>query len=425
VFLFLQGPPGEGFSRLADGLRAQGAQVVRVNFNGGDFVNWRESGAYNFRGGPNAWPAYLSRLMARKGVTDIVLFGDCRPLHRAAVTLASMRGVRVHVFEEGYIRPDWVTIEIGGVNGYSRLPRTPDWYRRTAVSLPVAPEQSPLPSAIGARGWRTFVYYAACVLLAPVFPFYRTHRPVEPVIEALGWIVRAARRGREQRWTAEAIRNLESGSYFLLPLQLDSDAQIRVHSNFRNVRESLERVIASFARHAPPDAKLLVKQHPLDSGLSNWRRVVAETANAFGVYERVAFCERGDIGALISDARGVVTVNSTVGALALAAGVPLICLGVAVYDIDGLTFQDGLNAFWSQAAAPDADLYRAFHRVLAHHCLAPGGFFGEEALSRVLDVAIKRLIEPAHILECVAVMDMDMDMENFDVRRVRALAAAS
>ena len=32
-----------------------------------------------------------------------------------------MRGLRIHVFEEGYMRPYWVTYERGGTNGHSRL----------------------------------------------------------------------------------------------------------------------------------------------------------------------------------------------------------------------------------------------------------------------------------------------------------------
>src|SRR5437773_6808634 len=36
---------------------------------------------------------------------------------------------------------------------------------------------------------------------------------------------------------------------------------------------SVRRVIASFAAHAANRANLVIKQHPLDSGLTNWRRV--------------------------------------------------------------------------------------------------------------------------------------------------------
>ena len=59
---------------------------------------------------------------------------------------------------------------------------------------------------------------------------------------------------------------VEGKRYFLFPLQLSGDYQIRSHSPFLSMTMALEYVLTSFARHAPPDAILLVKEHPLDVG---------------------------------------------------------------------------------------------------------------------------------------------------------------
>ena len=56
-------------------------------------------------------------MMDRKGVTDLLVFGDWRLHHRQAVHIARLRGIRVWAFDEGYIRPDWIIMEEGGVNG--------------------------------------------------------------------------------------------------------------------------------------------------------------------------------------------------------------------------------------------------------------------------------------------------------------------
>lgn len=399
--MFLQAPPGEAFPRLARALRAEGLRVRRINFNGGDWVGWSGRGR-NFNGPLSEWPGFLAAALIAERVTDLVLFGDCRPMHRLAIDLARRSGVRVHVFEEGYIRPDWVTLEDGGVNGHSSLPRRSEWYLETAAYLPGVPELKALPSAVRERAWQVFLYYAACVVLAPAFLNYRTHRPVEPILEALGWIGRMARRRSERRRTHEAIASLANTPYFLLPLQLDSDAQIRVHSTFGSVRDSMEQIVASFAEHAPAGVKLVVKQHPLDCGLTPWRRLVRSAALRHRISEWVVFCELGDIGELVSGARGVVTVNSTTGALALAAGVPVLTLGAAIYDLPGLTFQGSLDAFWSDAVAPDARLYEAFRRVLADRCLVPGGFYGEEALARLSGRAMSRLCRSPYTVEMTA-----------------------
>ena len=99
----------------------------------------------------------------------------------------------------------------------------------------------------------------------------------------------------------------------------------------------------------------------------------------------------GELSKLLARADGVVTVNSTVGAAALANGLPVIALGSAVYDIPGLTYQGDLDRFWTEAVPPDAELFDAFRRVLAAHCMIPGSFFNEKGLEIAVEAAVRRL----------------------------------
>ena len=122
VFLFLQGPHGPFFHKLAKMLRRSGATVWRVGFNAGDRVFWPHRQSYiPFTDPQEAWPARCDSILADKGITDIVLYGDVRAIHATAIARAREKGLTVHVFEEGYLRPYWVTYERGGSNGHSRL----------------------------------------------------------------------------------------------------------------------------------------------------------------------------------------------------------------------------------------------------------------------------------------------------------------
>jgi capsular polysaccharide export protein len=103
-FLFLQGPPGPFFWLLAQELEQRGHPVFRINFNGGDRRDWPGE-AVNYRGSRTNWNRYIDRFIRDNKITDILLFGDCRPLHMAAHGMAKLRGINIHVFEEGYIRP--------------------------------------------------------------------------------------------------------------------------------------------------------------------------------------------------------------------------------------------------------------------------------------------------------------------------------
>ena len=104
------------------------------------------------------------------------------------------------------------------------------------------------------------------------------------------------------------------------------------------------------------------------------------------------YIERGDIAALVTHAHGVVTVNSTTGTLALAAGVPVIVLGRAVYDVPGITYQGALGDFWHRPGQPDAATFAAFRQVLAHRCLLRGSFSSREGRALLIEPAVTRML---------------------------------
>jgi capsular polysaccharide export protein len=391
-FLFLQGMATRFFERLGRALAERGQAVHRVNFNGGDRAFWRLPGAIDFCGREHEWPEFLDRLIAERSISDIILFGDCRPLHRAAIRVAERRLLRIQVVEEGYLRPDWITFEEGGVNGHSSLPRDPSWYRERARSLPPWQDPPAVPGSFRRRAVEDVLYTTASMAGVWRFPYYATHRPYHQMIEYAGWLRRLALRSKAERRAAAAIDGLPDGDpLFFFPLQLDCDYQVRVHSPFRAMYLAIEHVLTSFARHAPAAAHLVVKLHPLDTGLVDWAAMTGHLAAELGIAERLTIIDGGDLGKLLAHKPAVVTVNSTVGTLALASSLPVIALGKAVYDIAGLTFQGELDEFWTAPTPPDAELFDAFRRVLAARCLIPGSFFNEAGLTLAVNAAVERL----------------------------------
>lgn len=390
--LLLQGLMGPLFRRLGQGLIAAGHRVHKVNFNGGDRLFWRLPGGIDYRGTLDEWPAALESIIAQNDITDVILFGDCRDHHMIATRVCRTLRVPVHVFEEGYIRPDWVTFERDGVNGHSTLPRDPQWYRKTAAKLPPVPEHRQVPSSFRRRATEGLAYNAADVLTRWHYTNWNNHRPWHPLVEAMGWVRKLRRRKERDAEAAALMARLETSGapYFLFPLQLDSDAQIRLHSPFAGITEPLKLVVESFASHAPSDTRLVVKEHPLDNGVRDWQQVTIDMAQRYGVAGRVDYLPSGDIVPVARRSRGMVTINSTSGTLGLSMGIPAVVLGNAIYDLPDITAQRGLDSFWKEPDGPDAATFEAFRRVLIDRCLIPGGFFSDEALDMVVHHAISR-----------------------------------
>jgi capsular polysaccharide export protein len=400
--LFLQGVATPFFSRLGDWLRERGEQVYRVNFCAGDALYWRGKPAWNFRSVAESFPDWLEERITRHAITDIVLFGDRRPLHRAAILLARQLGVRVHAFEEGYIRPNWITLERGGVNAGSALPSDPAWYRAADRLLEAAGEGERVAAHLAPRAAHDMAYHAANLFNYVAYPGYRTHRPWLSAVEYAGWALRYSRfPWRAKRDAAEIERILGKGfPYYFLPLQLNSDAQIVHHSPFGNMKRAVKRVLTSFSEHAPVEARLIIKNHPFDTGLSGHERFVRRLSYDLGIAHRVLYVQTGPVPALLENALGVVVVNSTVGFSALQHARPTIALGKAIYDLPGMTFQGNLDGFWGNATAPDFELVRAFRNVVVHATQVNGGFYSRLGIVTALE-GCARLLEPRSRLEAL------------------------
>jgi capsular polysaccharide export protein len=390
AFVFLQGPPGPLLHELATAMRERGMKVERINICSGDRVDWPEP-ATNFRGAFGDWPVFFDNFLREHQITDILLFGDCRPYHVSARGVAALRGVRTYVLEEGYLRPHWMTLELDGVNGHSRLARNKEWLIEQARALPPEPFLPPVTATFRRRVRDTARHYIAVHVGRLAFPFYRTHRPGSALVEAAGWGWKYLVRGLRQRQTNEVLNRLEGKSFFLFPLQLSGDYQIRSHSPFPDMRAAASYVMESFARHAADEAHLLIKAHPFDTSLSNWRSYVWRRARRLGIEERVHFIDGGNLEQLAADAAGMVCVNSTSATLALAAGRPVCTLGEAIYKVPGLTFPRHLDEFWTDPVPPEPGLYGAFRRVLVDRCLVRGGIASESAVQTLIKSMLERL----------------------------------
>ena len=388
-FLFLQGVCSPFFARLADRLKAEGHRVFKVNFNGGDWAYWGKRPAWNYRGPVAGIGEYLVERYRQFEITDQILFGDCRPVHRPAIEHGKTHGVRNHVVEEGYFRPYWLTLEREGVNGYSLLPRDPDWFREVGARLPEYGDGQPFPSSFAIRAVHDVLFHIASSWNPLFFPGYRTHAPTNAAVEYVGYIRRLPwlrfHEPRDRALVEALIRERNATPFYVLPLQLAWDAQIRVHSRFADMTEALTFAMESFATHAPSAARLVIKNHPLDTGLTKYQKVIRNLTSRLDLKNRVYFMETGDLEGLLRYARGTVTVNSTVGALSLGVNCATITLGDPIYNMPGLTCQGDLDEFWRVAEGPDPELYRRFRNTVIHTTQVNGGLYSRQGIALAVE----------------------------------------
>ena len=304
--------------------------------------------------------------------------GDCRYYHRTAKPVCEELGVRFMVFEEGYLRPDTITLEEGGVNALTSLDLSKETLSKRfphACKSPV-----PMPPTMKQRTQFAFGYYMKAWKEDKDFPAYQHHRAFNPFIEGPKWIRGFIRKGlyrNRDRRLQNRLQTSLSRKFFMVALQVHDDSQMLYHSPYDSVEEFISETIISFATHAPKDKVLVLKHHPMDRGYTHYGQHIADMAHVHGISERVIYCHDLHLPSIYNHCLGVVTVNSTVGPSALLHHIPVKTMGKAMYDLPGLTAQMSLDKFWRKRPSPQRKLFRQLQTLLFDETQINGSFFCE------------------------------------------------
>lgn len=358
--LLLQGPIGNFFYRLAKLLKNADARVFKLNFNGGDFLYYPFN-ATRYKGKMQHFSGFFSKFCKDNKIDTIMLFGDCRPLHERAIKEAKKMGLEVFVFENGYLRPNYITLEKDGVNANSAMSKDEHFY------LKYHPKIHEDKTVHFKHSYQImcvygFFYWLFAFLLAPFFNNSLHHRSLSP-LEILPWVrsywYKIIYTFTEKK-QEEFILNDLKGRYFVAILQVYNDSQILRHYKDKSVMKFIASTIKSFAKYSSKKHFLVFKHHPMDRGYRNYKAVIERLAKKHGVNGRVLYIHDIRLPELFARTLGCVVVNSTLGLSALYHNCALKICGKAFYDIKNLSYQGTLNSFWKQChnVRPKRILYK-------------------------------------------------------------------
>lgn len=373
--LLIQGKMGSFFSRFSGFLQAAGLTVSKINLNAGDAFFYRHTHhVYNYKDTLANFPNYLAQLIADEHIDAVVCFGDCRPHHAVAAQVCQRDGISFFVFEEGYLRPDYITLQEGGINGNSQLDITQINQLRQANDKPLFTN-----NRFYRLCWAAIIYYIVVKTKARDFPHYRHYRGMTAWQEALTWVKAPLIKAKgylPDKTLERRLKTTLANRYFLVSLQVYNDSQITFHSDYVDIIDFIDEVMTSFAKHAPVHLHLVFKHHPLDRAHRQYGAVIAALATKLGIAKRVHYGCDMHLPTLIRDSLGMVTINSTTGLQSIYHRKPTKAMGRAIYNIERLTDQQPLDDFWQHPTPPDYEFYQRFREYLIEQTQLNGSFYG-------------------------------------------------
>jgi len=375
--LFLQGPMGNFFKKLDTLFTQHGAKTYKIGFNAGDSFFSNKHNYIAYRDTRENYKDFIKDFLQKQKIDKIFLFGDCRFYQKISIQVASSLGVAVFVFEEGYIRPNYITMERFGVNDFSHVSRDANFYKKVTVVKElnaVDVQYSQFNMVISSAS-----YYLLSNIFKFRYPHYIHHRDFSAIKEAFFGIRSLVRKLVyplfEKKYLTTISHEL-SKKYFFVPLQTYNDFQVLEHSGYKSIEKFIIEVLDSFSK-TDGDIWLIFKHHPVDRGRKNYKSFILEQARHFEVDKRVLVLHDTHLPTLLKNAKGTITINSTVGLSSLYHETPTITLGNAIYDIENLTCKGmKLDTFWYTQDSPDMELFEKYRSYLIEHTQLNGSFYG-------------------------------------------------
>lgn len=394
----LQGPLGPFFADLAQAVAALGAETFRICFNKGDWHFACADHVDLFEGPADKWADYLAAYLEQNSIDAVCCYGDSRHYHSEARRVCAQSGVPIFCFEEGYVRPGFVTMELGGNNANSPFPEA---FATDGLADKTQPTAADIQNPFRFQFWFATLYYIVKDWKLGGFGGYRHHRRGNWAHETLAWIRAGLRKHTYSRFVEQGLTEKLLGDtsdpLFTVPLQVAVDAQMVYHSSYGSVADFIDEVLRSFAEDAPTNARLLIKHHPMDRGFTHYGSLINRLSRGLGCADRVTYAFDLDLDRVLEKSRGCITVNSTVGLTALELGTPTLTLGKSMIGAAGLTAKGSLSAFWSTPGEVDQTKVRAFKTALVNQTQIPGSFYRDRQIAA--NAAAGRLMSEIHKID--------------------------
>ena len=384
--LFLMGPIGTFFARLSNYLEENNVRTYKILFPLHEY-GFNQSRIIKYDQNINYFKKFLSKTLINYEIKHIFMYGNVLIPHKQALDLVQElkiegNNINTHIFELGYLRPNFVTLENEGINYNSSLIKSREFYLKqdSFSDLPIPKKHARFRIR---KIWKTISF------INHSFKNYKIvekdhklqPKPIYIWYQIKGFILKYF-----FFFTEYKLKNYFLGkNYFLVILQVSTDSQLTEGSDFKDNKKFIYKVIKDFAEANPNGVNLVFKHHPRDRGYTNYFNQIKKISNEFDVLNKVFYFHDYFLSKLFQNpnCKGTVLINSTVGYQSLYHSVPVKSLGITPYNIEGLSGQQDLTSFFRNPSIVDRLLFKKFYKHVMENSQINGNFDGYFPFNKV------------------------------------------
>ena len=380
------GPIGTFFARLSNYLEENNVRTYKILFPLHEY-GFNQSRIIKYDQNINYFKKFLSKTLINYEIKHIFMYGNVLIPHKQALDLVQElkiegNNINTHIFELGYLRPNFVTLENEGINYNSSLIKSREFYLKqdSFSDLPIPKKHARFRIR---KIWKTISF------INHSFKNYKIvekehklqPKPIYIWYQIKGFILKYF-----FFFTEYKLKNYFLGkNYFLVILQVSTDSQLTEGSDFKDNKKFIYKVIKDFAEANPNGVNLVFKHHPRDRGYTNYFNQIKKISNEFDVLNKVFYFHDYFLSKLFQNpnCKGTVLINSTVGYQSLYHSVPVKSLGITPYNIEGLSGQQDLTSFFRNPSIVDRLLFKKFYKHVMENSQINGNFDGYFPFNKV------------------------------------------
>ena len=292
---------------------------------------------------------FLEKYLVDNKINKIVMMNDLRWQHAIAIHLAKKLNIKYFVFELGLFRPNTITLDSKGVNYNNSVPRNKEFYLNLKEFNKF--EYTKINSSIIEK--QRNIIIAKYMILNTIGKLFGIYTPANNRNSILDYF----KRFKNTYFKKKNMKNITfKKKYIFAPLQVKTDTQTLVHSDYNNMVEFMEDTIQGvkeYRKKYNSNIELVFKEHPMDCGKVSYDDFYVK----YKGYTWIKFLKNGNTKEIIKNSDMVITINSTVGLEAIEEYKPVICMGRAFYNIDGISLKSNRNDL-------SKDMDREFNRSI-------------------------------------------------------------